>query len=187
MDTLTRAVLAVKLSAQYPDLIQVDPENYSSSLTTAAKNVRIELKKAFPGVKFQVRTERYSGGNSLRVYWIDGPNSQQVDAIIDKYQAGSFDGMQDLYTYGNSVFTEIFGDAKYTFSVRSYSDEQVARVIEKVAKYFGCCEPFTVADYRAGRGYYWKQSGGCDMERELNIALSQETAFPEVEEMAEAA
>lgn len=187
MDALTRAVAAVQLKKQFPGLVEIDPENYSSSLTTAAKNVRFELKKAFPGVKFQVKTSRYSGGDSLRASWIDGPSTKQVDAIIQKYSAGHFDGMTDYYEYGNDVFNEIFGGCKYVFAERGFSDELIAKVIEQVAKDYGGCEPFTVEDYRKGRAYYWKQSGGCDMQRAMSVAMSEETAFPEPEEMEVAA
>jgi hypothetical protein len=105
-------------------------------LNAAAKNVRIELARAFPGVKFSVKTSRFSGGDSLRVSWTDGPTSGQVDEIVGKYSAGSFDGMQDLYTYERNAWTDAFGDAKYVSVTRNYSAAAVESVLRTLrAKY----------------------------------------------------
>ena len=43
-------------------------------LTTAetAKLVRERLKAEFPGVRFSVRSQSYSGGSSIHVGWLDG-------------------------------------------------------------------------------------------------------------------
>lgn len=92
------------LASNHPYLVPA-----GNSLTTAAKNVRIELKRAFPDVKFSVRTSRFTGGDDLRVEWTDGPNTKQVDAITKKYAAGSFDGMTDCYDYSSSAWTDAFG------------------------------------------------------------------------------
>lgn len=73
-----------------------------TDLTTAAKNMRAELRAAFPRVKFAVRSKRFAGGDSINVSWTDGPPSAQVDAIVDKYADGDFDGMTDSYNYRRS-------------------------------------------------------------------------------------
>ena len=67
------------------------------SYVTAAKNIHIELKAEFPGVKFSVTSKSYSMGNSINVDWTDGPTEKQVDEIISKYQYGSFNGQDDCY------------------------------------------------------------------------------------------
>jgi len=172
MDELTREVMKVKLLKQFPGLVAFPADDWSAQLTTAAKNVRFELKAAFPGVKFSVKTQRYTGGDSLNVAWTDGPTTKQVDAIIQKYQGGSFNGMEDYYEYGNNVFNDIFGDAKYVFANRSYSNALVAECIAKAVAEFGG-EPITVDDYRNGRAHYWSNGGGVDMGRELNVIMSE--------------
>lgn len=168
-DELSREVAKVKLRADYPKLVEGE-----NSLITATKNMRIELKAAFPGVKFSIRSERYSGGNSIDVAWTDGPTSRQVDAIIRKYQGGSFDGMTDCYTHDRSVFNDLFGRAKYVFTRRSYTDSAVKAAIDRVAAQYGA-EPITVADYR--RGVLWTIGGNMyvDMASVLNIDLSGST------------
>ena len=65
-------------------------------VTEAAKLMRAALRDAFPGVKFSVRCERYSMGQSIDVHWTDGPAPKQVELVADQYQGGRFDGMIDL-------------------------------------------------------------------------------------------
>ena len=64
-----------------------------------AKAIRERLKKEFPGVKFSVKAETFSMGDSVDIYWTDGPRTQDVDAITRQYQKGYFDGMTDCYEY----------------------------------------------------------------------------------------
>ena len=96
-----RAAAAAALAAANPWLVPVWSVK-GGALIAAAKNIRIELARAFPGVKFSIKSRRFSMGDAIDVSWTDGPNSRQVDEIIDRYSAGSFDGMQDLYTYERS-------------------------------------------------------------------------------------
>jgi hypothetical protein len=54
--------------------------------------VRAALKKAFPGVKFGVRSD-YSG---IDVSWVDGPVSSEVSGVIGQFSFGGFDGSIDM-------------------------------------------------------------------------------------------
>lgn len=65
------------------------------SCTETAKLMRVALKRAFPRVKFSVRSSP-GRGSSINVSWEDGPNVKMVEAIADQYQGGGFDGMVDL-------------------------------------------------------------------------------------------
>ena len=38
-----------------------------------SKLIKRTLKAAFPGVKFSVRLDKYSGGHSIDASWTDGP------------------------------------------------------------------------------------------------------------------
>lgn len=119
-----RAAVAKALQAANPHLVPIGGK--VDSLQAAAKNIRIELARAFPGVKFSVKSRRFSMGDAIDVRWTDGPNGKQVDEIIDRYAAGSFSGYDDLYTYSRSAWREAFGDAKYVHSARDYSDAALA-------------------------------------------------------------
>jgi hypothetical protein len=61
-----------------------------------AKLVRGALKRAFPGVKFSVRSSTYSMGASINVHWTDGPTTEQVRGVTSPYEGSGFDGMIDL-------------------------------------------------------------------------------------------
>lgn len=64
-----------------------------------AKAIRGELKTAFPGMKFSVRSETFSGGDAVRIGWTNGPSYEAVDAITDRFTRGTFNGMTDSYEY----------------------------------------------------------------------------------------
>jgi hypothetical protein len=66
---------------------------------TTAVVLRQVLKKAFPGVKFSIVTNRGSMVSSVRVTWTDGPTRKQVDALAGPFEMGRFDGMTDSYDY----------------------------------------------------------------------------------------
>lgn len=108
--------------------------------TLAAENIRRELKRAFPGIKFSVRSSVYSGGDSIRIGWTDGPTQAAVETIADKYEAGRFDGMDDSYTYRrglDAIWGEIFGDAQYVFADRSFSDKAIAWALDHIVQSWG--------------------------------------------------
>jgi len=122
-----KASAAKALQAANPHLVPVGGK--VDRLNAAAKNMRIELKTAFPGVKFSIKSSRFSGGNSIDVRWVDGPISKQVDAIVAKYEAGKFNGMDDSYTYTADAWNDAFGDAKYVHTSRDLSDKAIASAI----------------------------------------------------------
>lgn len=116
-----REVQRAAIPAEHPDLERRDTSKKSSHAMAAA-NIRRELRRAFPAVKFSVTSDSFSGGNSVDIHWTDGPTTDQVKAITGKYEEGSFDGMTDSYTYDHdNVFPEIFGGAKYVMEQRAYT------------------------------------------------------------------
>jgi hypothetical protein len=98
-------------------------------VTETAKLIRAQLKNAFPGQKFRVRSDRYAGGSSINIDWVDGPTTKQVDDVVRIFSGATFDSMIDLKTYnrhwlnpdgtvsiahaggGGSTLQEVFGDA----------------------------------------------------------------------------
>ena len=127
------------LPKQYPWLTTLDARSGKSSHALGAANLKAELNRTFPGVKFSVKSESYSGGDAIRVQWEFGPTTKAVSAIGDKYQQGSFDGMTDCYDYNHdNVWPDVFGGAKYVTESRRFPEpfyEQVGRalcVLQKV-------------------------------------------------------
>ena len=166
---VSREVARIVLKAKYPNLVMVGPGD--SPLVIAAKNIRAELKAAYPGVKFSVRTERFSMGNAIRVGWTDGPNTAQVEAIINKYKAGSFNGMEDIYEYSLSDWNEAFGSGKYITTSRGQSVSLVESGIAIVCKRYGA-EPISVEEYKNGAAWRWMLPGSAvNLGEELNITL----------------
>ncbi len=105
-----RAADRVRLAAEYAHLQQGDGGK------VGAANIRKELKKAFPGVKFSV-TSTY---NSISVKWTDGPTVKQVQEVTGKYESGHFDGMQDMHIHNpDAVFADLFGGVQYVSESRT--------------------------------------------------------------------
>lgn len=97
-------------------------ESGKSGRVIGAKNIRTELKRAFPGIKFSVTSQCFAGGDSIDVSWVDGPTTEEIDKILNKYEEGSFNGMEDIYEYNNDQFPEVYGGAKYVMGQRSLSE-----------------------------------------------------------------
>jgi hypothetical protein len=65
------------------------------SLVDTAKEIRKVLKSKFPLTKFSVRSQSYSGGCSITVYWKDGYSKAEVEEVIEQFDGATFDGMTD--------------------------------------------------------------------------------------------
>ncbi len=111
------------LPGQYPYLVPFSEAKQMSGHALGAKNIRIQLQKHFPEVKFSIKSKRFAGGDSISVSWTDGPTHDEVAAITGKYEEGHFNGMNDCYEYNqDEVFSDVFGGAKYVHSRREVSD-----------------------------------------------------------------
>lgn len=159
------------LATEYSHLQQWHEGGKLSGVTLAAANVRILLKRQFPGIKFSVKSSSYSMGNSLSVRWTDGPTAQCVDDIVGLFSGGNFDGMTDSYKSTTSAFTELFGSAKHTDTSREASDALVQAALDQ--HYEGMADAPTVTDYRNCTGRLsWEQ--GSD-RRHFDDTLSTTT------------
>jgi hypothetical protein len=118
---------------------------------TAAANIRAELRATFPGVKWSVRTSKYSMGNDVTIYWTDGPTREEVSQLTAKYLCGSFDSYTDCYEYSTSDFNEKHGGTKYLHFYREYSDAAITGAVQEIAAKYGAHNGVaTPADYRNG-------------------------------------
>lgn len=115
------------LPAAHPTL-EVGTDSHSGTL--AARNIRRQLKAAFPTTKFSVRKTHHG---SITVSWTDGPTSKQVATITAPYITGHFDGMADIYTDdADNVWPDVFGGARYISNDRNHSDVRIAQAIDAV-------------------------------------------------------
>jgi hypothetical protein len=104
-----------------------------SEVAQAAKLIRAELAKAFPGTTFAVRSESFSMGNAVRIGWTDGPAFEAVDTIAQRFTSGSFDGMTDCYNYDSNRKGPT---AKYVTCTRRTSDDLRATVVADLRAMF---------------------------------------------------
>lgn len=138
----------------------------------APKNIRKDLKKHFPGVKFSVRTSRSS---SVTVSWTDGPTDAQVQAVVNRYKAGNFDSMADCYEYQRSPFGDVFGSVEYVSTRRDESETLKAYAIGEVFRRYavdlaGVAVP-SVEDYRSGQLYRVPVCVGLHMVGDLQALI----------------
>lgn len=112
--------------------------------TEVAKLIRLELKAAFPAVKFSVRCT-----HSVRISYTNGPTVDRVEAIVSKFEGKQFDGMTDSTSYkppfsynGEWVYTYC-----YVFVSRELSPALVERIATAVANYYEISKPAIVAGF----------------------------------------
>ena len=148
-------------------------EKYSGG-KQCAKNMRIELKRAFKGIKFSV-TSSY---DSVNVRWTDGPIDEQVEAIVERYENGRFNGMEDIYEYNSSPFNDVFGGVKYVFCNRDDSDKAMQKAIDAVFSAYkydlqGINKP-TIEEYKNGSLLRVELPGLCEpLSRVISKQLSK--------------
>lgn len=180
-----REARAAVLQALNPGLKRPASDDYRTGLVAAAQNMRLELAAAFPGVKFSVRSSRFSGGDSISVRWVDGPCTVQVEEIVGKYERGRFSGVDDSYTYSQSPWPLAFGGAKYVMTARDYSPRAIEAAIRRVwARYGADLEAAGVErpgyiDYESGRlfGQASHVIGYDDLASLVSRELQRHTAF----------
>jgi len=155
---------------------------YSAAET--AQFIRTALKRAFPAVRFSVTSKTYSGGASVRVRWVDGPNDESVQAVVHRFAGASFDGMQDLKSYHDTTDAtgqRVHYGADYVFTERRFSPAYLGKVAERVARYYRLPAPaIHVSDYD---GSAWvdnrdgeRPGGGRDTLGDLILQAARETA-----------
>jgi hypothetical protein len=127
------------------------------SCAETAKLLRQALKESFPGVKFSVRSDTYSGGASIDIRWTDGPNAKQVEAVSGQFEGAYFDGMIDYKgsRYGLLDGKQVHFGADFIFENREYSEALFNRAIAFLkAKYPGNAAigefDASFADYKGG-------------------------------------
>jgi hypothetical protein len=129
------------------------------SVAETAKFVRRALKREFPGVKFSVRSDSYSGGASIDVKWTDGPTRRDVERVAKAYAGATFDGMIDLKSYHSSELyvaddpardgEAVHFGADFVFCERSYSEAFARQVRDDLARHWSR-EPGDFPEVREG-------------------------------------
>lgn len=125
------------------------------SVTDTAKILRGVLKGAFPGVKFSVRSESYSGGASINIQWVDGPITSAVDEVMKPYAGATFDGMIDLKSSVTAMYQgrRVRFGADYIFTYREHSAEFLRAIATVVSDSYDIPAP-EVRSHHNRNSYY---------------------------------
>ena len=93
-----------------------------------AREIRKELKAKFKGVKFSVRTKKYSGGSSISISWVDFPTVEAVEEITSKYESVRYD------EYTGEILS---GGNTYIHTYNTWSEEMEANIKENLILKYG--------------------------------------------------
>jgi len=131
-----RAVAVSEFLTSWQRIMRVKREaiRRADKVHTEAANcaaaIRRVLTLAFPTVKFRIRSENFSGGDSVSIHYTDGPTAEAVEALVNVYQEGDFNGMIDLYEYTNR--REDMPQAKFIMVTRERSEAVEAAIIREL-------------------------------------------------------
>lgn len=117
----------------------------------AAKQIKQDLKKAFPDVVFSVKSDNFSMGDSVNVSWTDGPLEEQVEELICQYEYGKFNGMEDIYEYTNR--RDDIPQTKYLMCSRKRSLQTEEQLTAIINEHYGL--HYTVGQYFHGDASEW--------------------------------
>lgn len=116
---------------QYPHL-NIVTEKYGGG-KLVAPNIRIELKKHFPKVKFSVTSDH----SSVTIKWEDGPSARQIREVTDKFKRGYWNGQNESYENVPTAFNQTFGAVQYIDTSRKMGEQTRELLIEWLNEAFG--------------------------------------------------
>jgi hypothetical protein len=157
-------------------------------VTETAQILRRVLKEAFPGIKFAVKTKKYSGGSSIRIEWTDGPTVAQVKDYTQVFEGAYFDSMTDYKGHQYALFDgqPVHFGADFIFENRDHGEAAITEAIDTVWSKYGVKEDKPTAhDYN--QGLTWgiavfanSTNYNCDgAQTEIRKALTERTFYPE--------
>lgn len=164
--------LKISTTGELAAFLTQGEDQYSGKL--AITNIRKELKREFPGIKFAARLPNYG---SIYISWTDGPTVGMVEAIVSKYKSGSFNSSEDIYENRPTPFNMIFGGSDYVMTSRELSDPFIDKVIDSLWSLWGDSETEkpTAAVFKSGK--LWnKPTRGSDCLQRLISREAYETS-----------
>lgn len=140
-----------------------------------AKEIRKVLKENYPQTKFSVRTQHHT---TVRISWQDGPSPKQIEKLTNKFLAGYFDGMQDMYIYtGNG--------AKFIFTEREVSPSNAKIIFDTFSTYKNIDQikfEIKVSSY-SGEYYHISTDSEYDFVRQIERKIYETDFTQTVEEI----
>ena len=94
-----------------------------------AKIVRQRLKKAYPGFKFSVRIERYSGGQSMRADMVEAPEDFKFYQVNPSYCGGynpnNYNEIYETPVVQSDEFNDIMAGTKAAMNDFNYDGSEI--------------------------------------------------------------
>lgn len=108
-----------KLRKEYGSFLN---EVSGKSYKEGADNLKILLKRNFPGIRFYFSSKH----SYLRIKWQDGPSEKQVKELASLFIDMRFDSYTDYHESFATAFTDLYGGIGYRPECdRSYSDKAI--------------------------------------------------------------
>lgn len=139
---------SMKKTYQFKQELKAERKQKPSTHSLVAKIIRKELKHYFPGILFRVR----SNYHSINIDYADGPTQQMIKKIVDKYEMGYFDGMEDIYKYTNR--RDDIPQVMYVFVNRHMSETVGQNILNRIRKTLFNCENLELNDYSKDHNAY---------------------------------
>jgi len=105
--------------------------------TLSTRETTNTLKKYFRtkyGIDVKIKTEKYSGGSSINIDYVLGPDAKEIEKEVANASYGSFNSMEDIYEFDRKEFIvdgKSLEQFKYTFVNQKISDELWFQIAKK--------------------------------------------------------
>jgi hypothetical protein len=152
----------VKLNEIKKEMMKDKPVPHSISSKDTAKLIRTELKKAFPGQKFSVKSDY----NSIDVRWTNGPSEETVKSVVGQYQTGHYEEITKEFGFDSSPYYN-----KYLFFQREIDQELYLSEARRICKEWGVNLPENTT-YNALGSILWNI--GREIKEDLGRIVGQE-------------
>ena len=118
-------------------IIQNETINTTDMNTLSTRETTNTLKKYFRtkyGIDVKIKTEKYSGGSSINIDYVLGPDAKEIEKEVANASYGSFNSMEDIYEFDRKEFIvdgKSLEQFKYTFVNQKISDELWFQIAKK--------------------------------------------------------
>ena len=105
--------------------------------TLSTRETTNTLKKYFRtkyGIDVKIKTEKYSGGSSINIDYVLGPDAKEIEKEVANASYGSFNSMEDIYEFDRKEFVidgKSLEQFKYTFVNQNISYELWFQIAKK--------------------------------------------------------
>lgn len=127
-----------------------------TSHAETAKAIRQELKVVFPMIKFEVRSECFSMGDAVRIHYTNGVPQKDIEKVVNKYEYGSFNAMEDIYENDNR--REDIPQVKYITISREISKDVKDLIKKDIAVKWGIIDIEDQQEWYDKRGMWSDQA-----------------------------